>query len=95
VSRKCLAMVYDKLGRHADAEAELEKFKAAYGDSDAYEYATIHAQWGDRVRALQSLDTAVRLRDPGLSNLKSDPLLDSLRKGPRFRAIERELKFPT
>jgi hypothetical protein len=26
--------------------------------------------------------------------LKMDPLLDPLRKEPRFQAIERELKFP-
>jgi hypothetical protein len=30
-----------------------------------------------------------------LSDLKVDPLLDPLRKEPRFQAIERELKFPT
>jgi len=34
------------------------------------------------------------LRDPGLVNLKTDSLLDPLRKEPRFQAIERELKFP-
>ena len=87
-------MVYDKLGRHVDAEAELEEFKAAYGDADAYEYATIYSQWGDRARALEWLDTAMRLRDPGLSNLKTDPLMDPLRKEPRFQTIERGLKFP-
>jgi len=26
--------------------------------------------------------------------LKTEPLLDPLRKEPRFQAIERELKFP-
>jgi len=26
--------------------------------------------------------------------MKVDPFLDSLRKEPRFQAIERELKFP-
>jgi hypothetical protein len=33
-------------------------------------------------------------RDPGLIELKLDPLLDLLRQSPRFQAIERELKFP-
>jgi hypothetical protein len=27
-------------------------------------------------------------------HLKAEPLLDPLRKEPRFQAIERELKFP-
>jgi hypothetical protein len=43
---------------------------------------------------LEWLDTAVRVRDPGLALLKTDPLLDPLRHEPRFQAIERELKFP-
>jgi hypothetical protein len=29
-----------------------------------------------------------------LIDLKTDPLLDPLRQEPRFKAIERELKFP-
>ena len=94
-SQQCLAVIYDKLGRHADAEAELAKMKAALGDAAAYQYATIYAQWGNRAKALEWLETALRLRDPGLEYLKTDPLLDPLRKEPRFQAIERELKFPS
>ena len=90
----CLAVTYDKLGRHADAEAQLAKLKAAQGDGGAYRYATMYAQWGNRAKALEWLDTAVRLRDSGLGSLKVDPLLDPLRSEPRFQAIERELKFP-
>ena len=93
--QQCLAVVYDKLGRHADAEAEFAKMKAALGDDFAYQYATIFAQWGIRAQALEWLETALRLRDPGLEYLKTDPLLDPLRQEPRFQAIERELKFPT
>ena len=88
-------MIHDKLGRHADAEGELAKMKVALGDAAAYQYATIYAQWGNRAQALEWLDTALRLRDPGLEFLKTEPLLDPLRKEPRFQAIERELKFPT
>jgi len=94
-SQQCLSVVYDKLGRHADAEAELSKLKAAQGDDAAYQYATIYAQWGNRAKAVEWLETALRLRDPGLLQLKTDPLMDPLRKEPRFQAIERELKFPS
>jgi hypothetical protein len=64
-------------------------------DAAAYQYATVYAQWGQRAKALEWLETALRLRDPGLENLKTDSLLDSLRQEPRFQAIERELKFPS
>ena len=93
-SRTCLSIVYDKLGRHSDAQAALAKYKSAWGENYAYEYATIYAQWGDRTKALELLEKAVRVRDAGLCFLKTDPLLDPLRNEPRFQAIERELKFP-
>lgn len=51
-------------------------------------------KWGDRTNALEWLDTAMRLRDSGLEFMKTDPLLDPLRKEPRFQEVMRELKFP-
>ncbi len=93
-SQLCLALVYEKLGRHAESQAELAKIRAVNGDGNAYQYAEIYAQWGDRAQALEWLDTAVRLRDPGLLYLKADPLMDPLRREPRFQAILRQLNFP-
>jgi len=90
----CLAMAYDKLGRHADAEVELAKLKASSGEDGATAYATIYGQWGDHPKALEWLDAAVRLRDSGLLSLKTDSLFDPLRNEPRFQAIEKALKFP-
>jgi len=92
-SHLCLAVTYDKLGRRADAEAELAKIKAA-GDDGAYSYAAIYAQWGGTAKALEWLETAMRLRDARLQYAKTDPLMDPLREEPRFQAIERALKFP-
>ncbi len=93
-SLQCRAVVYGKLGRRADAEAVLSKMKKEYGDAAAYQYATIYAQWGDRAQALEWLDTAWRLRDVELLGLKTDALIDPLRKDPQFQAIERQLRFP-
>jgi TolB-like protein len=90
----CLPVTYEKLGRRSDAQAMLAKTRAETGDAEAYQYAEIYAQWGDRAKALEWLETAMRLRDPGLIFLKTDPLMDPLRKELRFQAIERELKFP-
>ena len=90
----CLALAYHKLGRPTDAASALARFKALQGDAGAYGYAQIYAQWGDTKEALKWLETALRLRDRNLIGLKTDQLLDPLRKEPRFQAIERELKFP-
>jgi len=92
--RLCLAIVYDKLHQQREAEAELAAMKAELGNSSAYQYAEIYAQWGDTARALDWLDVAYRLPDPGISTLKVDGLIDPLRKEPRLQQIERELKFP-
>jgi adenylate cyclase len=73
----------------------LQRLESSFGDGNGYEYACIYAQWGDKAKALQWLERAVRLRDPDLSYLKVEADLDPLRDEPRFQAIERELKFPT
>ena len=91
----CLAMTYEKLGRHTQAEAELGKMKASSGDAAAYMYANIYAQWGNTKQALEWLEKALQLRDQGLQVLKTSPYLDPLRKEQRFQAVERELKFPS
>ena len=93
-SQLCLALVYNKLSRLPDGEAELAKIRAAQGDDGAYQYASVYAQWGDRRKALDWLGIADRLRASDLVALKTDPLMDSLRNEPRFLAIERRLSFP-
>jgi TolB-like protein/Flp pilus assembly protein TadD len=92
----CLALVYDKLGRHADAEAMLTKLRATWGDTPVVyaHYAMLYAQWGDTARALDWLEKAMRDRCPYLAEVKTSPWLDPLRKEPRFHAVMRELKFP-
>ena len=92
--QSCLALANDRLGRHADAETALARLKALEGGGAAYEYAMIYAQWGNTGEALNWLETALRLRDPALVSLKTEPRIDPLRKEPRFQAVERALKFP-
>jgi TolB-like protein/tetratricopeptide (TPR) repeat protein len=94
-AQMCLSFVYEKLGRHDAAAAMLAKVRSRFGDSGAYGYTEVYAQWGDIASALDWLEKAYRLHDNDLLNLRSDPLMDPLRKEPRFQAIERELKFPS
>ena len=82
------------MGRQADAQTALSKLQAMQGDAAAYQYSTIYAQWGDIPKALGWLESAMRLRDGGLVWLRADPLMNPLRKEPRYQVIERELRFP-
>jgi TolB-like protein/Flp pilus assembly protein TadD len=93
-NRMCLAIAYDKLHRRSEAEAQVAAMKADLGDASAYQYAEIYAQWGDTVKALEWLETAYRLKDPGIGSIKIDEFLDPLRQEPRFQEIERQLKIP-
>jgi TolB-like protein/tetratricopeptide (TPR) repeat protein len=91
----CLAITYDKLHRQADAEAALATLQSTAGSAWAYQYSEVYAQWGDVPKALEWLETALRLMDPGLLYLKTDSLVDPLRQEPRFQAIYAKLRFPS
>jgi TolB-like protein/Tfp pilus assembly protein PilF len=93
-SHLCLAIAYDKLHRRPDAEAQVRQMKADLGDSSAYQYAEIYAQWGDIPKALDWIETAYRLKDPGIASMRSDEFFGPLRNEPRFREIERRLNMP-
>jgi TolB-like protein/Flp pilus assembly protein TadD len=90
----CLAIAYDRLHRRSEAEAEVATMKAQMGDAPAFQFAEIYAQWGDLSQALDWIETAYRLKDPGMSSLKVDEFLAPLRAETRFREIERKLNLP-
>lgn len=95
LSHLCMSILDDRLHRHQDAEAELAAMKSQLGDSASYQYAEIYAQWGDLPQALNWLETAYRLPDPGIGTMEVDEFINPLRKEARFQAIERALKFPS
>lgn len=92
--RRCLAIAYEKLQRRSEAQAQVATMKAEQKDATAYQYAEIYAQWGETAQALDWLETAYRLRDPGIIAIRVDAFLDPLRAEPRFREIEAKLNLP-
>jgi hypothetical protein len=68
--------------------------EAELGLSATYQYAEIYAQWGETGNALDALEAAYRLPVGGIGTLKSDALVDPLRKEHRCQEIERKLSFP-
>jgi TolB-like protein len=81
-----LGYVYGRLGRREEATnllGELEELQSR-GQAPPIAFATIHAGLGDIDKALDSLQTAYRLRDGYLFWLPGAPGLDPLRADPRF-----------
>jgi hypothetical protein len=80
--------------RTNEARRELEAFRQEFGDSASYQYAEAEAQLGDLDAAMRWLETARRVRDPGLTGFAfTDPMLEPLRDDPRFRKMLAELGF--
>jgi Flp pilus assembly protein TadD len=90
----CLAIADHRLGKQADAEAQLAKMQSAEGDNSAYLYAVVYASWGSADKALDWLEKAYSVHDDGLVGLRSDYLLAPLHGLARYQAVEREMKFP-
>jgi serine/threonine-protein kinase len=80
---------------HDLGERVIANTRKIAGDGAATGYAAIYAQIGKTNEALDQLDIAWRIRDPGLVGILVDPMYDPLRSEPRFKALVRELDFPS
>ena len=79
-----LAIVEHRRGDAAAANRHFAELVADVGDSALYQQAEVLAQWGRTDEAIAALEKARRIGDSGLIYLATDPLLDPLRKEPRF-----------
>lgn len=87
-----LALVYDALGRRADADAILRRETAT--DPWPYGVAVAYARRGDTDHALAWLEKDCEVRDPDLLMfIRSDPDLDRVRGNPRFAVLLRRLRM--
>lgn len=88
------AIVLHRLGRTAEAQAYLERLVREDDEEYAiYQQGQIHAQWGNRDRALECLKRARDLNDPGVSQILVDPLLDPIRDQAGFIQLAAEMGF--
>jgi serine/threonine-protein kinase len=82
-------------GNTGRAERQLEELRSVVGDAGYYQIAESEAQLGRKNQAMDALDKALASRDPGLTGILVDAMLDPLRTEPRFQAIVKKLDFPT
>ena len=89
-----LPLVYWALGRRADANEALRNLQDKYGRDSPYSVAENFAFRGEIDTAYEWLKRAYLQHDSNTSEIKSDPLLASLRRDPRYVAFLRTLKLP-
>jgi TolB-like protein len=88
------AMADYTLGRSTQSQRALDDLIKNGAMSLAYQIAEVCAWRGERDKAFEWLDRAYRQHDGGLSYLKHDRALASLRDDPRYRALLRALNLP-
>lgn len=84
-----LAMAYHAAGRKTESDQRLSELIAA---RDAVvQVAQVYAFRGEPDRAFEWLDRAYKERDPGIAEMKSDPILKRLNGDPRYAAMLKAL----
>ena len=85
----------ERMGNHDASAAAVRKLEQLYGGAASYQLAQLHAQRGETDAAIAALQMGWQVKDPGLSAMRVDPLMDPIRNDPRFEAIAEKLNFPT
>ena len=91
------AYAYAKMGRRAEAEAVLNKWKAREKTRYVSNYwlAVGYGALGEKDEAFAELEKAYQAHDWFLQRLKVDPFMDSLRGDPRFNDLVKRIGLPT
>jgi TolB-like protein/Tfp pilus assembly protein PilF len=88
-----LAIIDMKEGRKSAAQAALAQLAADFSDSALFQQAQVYAAWGDKDRALSTLERAYITGDSGLASLLTDPFFDPIRNEPRFLQLLKSIGF--
>ena len=88
-----LPVAFWALGRKVDSDAALKELETKYAADLAYNIAEIYAYRGELDSAFRWLDRAYRQHDAGMNGIRVDPLLQNLRKDPRYKAVLVRMKL--
>jgi len=80
--------------RTAESDTLLHQLIEKHQDTAAVQIAQAYAYRGERTKAFDWLDRAVLQRDPGIVNVKTDPLFAGLRGDGRYKAVLRKMNLP-
>jgi TolB-like protein/DNA-binding winged helix-turn-helix (wHTH) protein len=89
-------LVYHALGREQDSSAALAGLAAKHGaDAAYYQVAQAYAFRGESNKSFEWLERAFERRDSGLPEIKTDPLLKTLRHDRRYTELLQKIHLPT
>jgi TolB-like protein/DNA-binding winged helix-turn-helix (wHTH) protein/thioredoxin-like negative regulator of GroEL len=89
-----VAMAEHTLGDAKSSQQALDRVIATAAGDAAYQIAEIYAWRGEKDKAFEWLERAYRQQDGGLTGIKIDLVLESLRSDPRYVAMLRKLNLP-
>ena len=79
---------------HTLQSAALSEYIAKFHSDGAYQVAEVCAFRGEPDKAFEWLDRAYSQRDPGVADVKVDPLLKNLKSDPRYAAFLKKMRLP-
>jgi tetratricopeptide (TPR) repeat protein len=86
-----LALANHALGRRKESDANLAELIAKFQAEKLYQIAEVYAFRGETDPAFEWLERSYRVRDPGLTEIKGDPLLNGLKRDPRYAALLKKM----
>ncbi len=89
------ALTYHALGREQDSNAALASLIEKYGSAGAFQIGQVYAYRGESDRSFEWLERAYRQRDPGLPEIKTDPLFKNLRRHPGYTELLKKMHLAT
>jgi TolB-like protein/DNA-binding winged helix-turn-helix (wHTH) protein/thioredoxin-like negative regulator of GroEL len=89
-----VAMAEHTLGDAKSSQQALDRVIATAAGDAAYQIAQVYAWRGEKDKAFEWLERAYRQQDGGLTAIKIDFVLGSLRSDPRYVAMLRKLNLP-
>jgi tetratricopeptide (TPR) repeat protein len=88
-----LALAYHALGREAQSDANLAELIRNFQAVAAYQVAEAYAFRRQTNEAFDWLNRAYTERDPGITAVKVDPLLNDLRRDQRYPVLLKKLRL--
>ena len=87
------AIALEAAGDSSASAEKLEQLIVGFGNDWPFQIAIVLATRGNRDDAFRWLDRAYEARDAGITTLKVEPLIESLRDDPRYSALLRKMQL--